>query len=411
MNYVVLGLAYGDEGKGTMVDYLCRHYGIGSVVRFSGGPQASHHVTTPEGKWHGFSQWSSGTLAGAKTFLNQHMIIEPYAMANEAKRLKEEFGEAPRLSIHPDCLVITPWHWKLNRLKEKQRGAARHGSCGMGVGETVEDNLTHGDGVRAYEIRDPKYSKLYGIRQRKIEEARKLAGDNGAEWLASDTAAEVYMDHHRIANEPYFNLSDKMPSENTIYEGSQGLLLDQAIGFAPYHTWSDLTPKNTTSQTKEIIGVIPGFWTRHGAGPFVTEEPELPNILHRHPLTFDAFNQTGEWQGSLRYGFFDLVALKYILRQVRIDCIALTKVDLIEWPMPICTKYTHSGAIIHELVETPPAETLFQCRPIYRLVHSLKELELMIGIPIKYTSAGVSHKDKLDLTENLKEKNQCASSS
>lgn len=161
---LVQGLAFGDEAKGATVDFLCRKFPVDLIVRFNGGSQAAHNVVTPEGVHHTFSQFGSGMLANdrVRTHLSQYMLVDPVTMMNEAEALtvarKEEWrrvadlGELEplpesvweRTTVDPRCVVITPFHKLVNQLREKERGAARHGSCGMGVGVAREWSLDTG---------------------------------------------------------------------------------------------------------------------------------------------------------------------------------------------------------------------------------------------------------------------------
>src|SRR5687768_225602 len=133
--FAVVGLGYGDEGKGTVVDYLTRKHTAHTVVRFNGGAQAAHNVVTPDGKHHTFAQFGSGTLAGARTHLSRFMLVNPLDLFNEARHL-ESLGIADPLqlvTISPDALVTTPLHVAANLIRELQN---QHGSCGKGIGET-----------------------------------------------------------------------------------------------------------------------------------------------------------------------------------------------------------------------------------------------------------------------------------
>jgi adenylosuccinate synthase len=155
---LVVDLAYGDCGKGTIVDFLARHTGTRMVVRFNGGPQAGHNVVTPDGRHHTFSQFGSGTFVpGARTLLSRFMLIEPYALLNETDHLRS-LGvpdALDRLLIDGACPVITPCHQAANRLRELARGATAHGTCGLGVGEAVQDSLDHRElTLRASELAD-----------------------------------------------------------------------------------------------------------------------------------------------------------------------------------------------------------------------------------------------------------------
>jgi len=140
--HIVIGLGYGDEGKGLMVDYLCRRHQARLVIRFSGGPQPTHTVQLKDGKRHSFAQFGAGTfIPDCYTYLSDYMCIEPYALLNEYQALYAlGIDDAlKRLYIDPFCTVITPYHWLANRLRESARAENRHGSCGMGLHECKKD--------------------------------------------------------------------------------------------------------------------------------------------------------------------------------------------------------------------------------------------------------------------------------
>src|SRR5207248_10196176 len=109
---VTVGLGFGDEGKGAAVDFLCRRHGADLVVRYSGGSQAGYNVQLPDGRRHTFSQFGAGTLAGARTYLGQPVIIHPTALVREAEHLRKLGVAAPfeMLTVHPRCLVSTYFH-------------------------------------------------------------------------------------------------------------------------------------------------------------------------------------------------------------------------------------------------------------------------------------------------------------
>ena len=118
---IVIGLGFGDCGKGTIVDHLTRAPGAHTVVRFNGGPQAGHNVVLPDGRHHTFSQFGSGTfVGGVQTLLSRFMLVEPYALLNEANHLVQSGVPDPldRLWIDKRCAVITPAHQAANRLRE-----------------------------------------------------------------------------------------------------------------------------------------------------------------------------------------------------------------------------------------------------------------------------------------------------
>src|SRR5262249_25615188 len=132
---VVIGMAFGDEGKGATVDALCRHLSADFVVRFNGGCQAAHHVVLTDGRYHKFSQFGSGSFCGVPTYIGPEVIIGPQWMNAEANHLVEQGVPDPFKLLHIDvrCLITTPWHVAYNRMKELSRGSGRHGSCGLGI--------------------------------------------------------------------------------------------------------------------------------------------------------------------------------------------------------------------------------------------------------------------------------------
>ena len=145
MHTVVADLGFGDAGKGAVVDRLCRTGEFGAVVRFNGGAQAAHNVVTADGRHHTFAQFGSGTLRGVPGHLSRFVCVDPLALAAEADHLRALGVPDPYglLSVDRRALLTTPYHAAANRLREQARGADRHGSCGMGVGETARYALDH----------------------------------------------------------------------------------------------------------------------------------------------------------------------------------------------------------------------------------------------------------------------------
>jgi adenylosuccinate synthase len=130
---LVLGLGFGDEGKGSLVDWLARRAKSPPlVVRFNGGPQAQHHVVTDDGRVHCFAQLGSASFVdGSRTHLAHDMAVDPFALHAEIA----EFAGPVDVTIDPRCVVVTPWHAIVNRIRESLRGAGRHGTTGRGIRE------------------------------------------------------------------------------------------------------------------------------------------------------------------------------------------------------------------------------------------------------------------------------------
>ena len=197
---IVVDLGYGDAGKGGIVDLLCHRAArvaaggpVHTVVRFNGGAQAAHNVVTPGGRHHTFAQFGSGTLSapGTRTFLSRCMLVDPLALVGEAGHLAS-LGVADPLAlvaIDRDALLTTPYHQAANRAREAARGAARHGSCGMGIGETAAYALAHpGDAPRVGDCQSPREltRKLTLLRDRVLAGAGVGVGNSGEGTAASE---------------------------------------------------------------------------------------------------------------------------------------------------------------------------------------------------------------------------------
>ncbi|MFO0953319.1 MAG: adenylosuccinate synthetase [Isosphaeraceae bacterium] len=318
---VTVGLGFGDEGKGATVDALCRHLGADLVVRYSGGSQAGHGVTLPDGRRHVFSQFGAGTLAGVPTYLGSQMILNPTALEREAAHLTELGVSDPfgTLTVHPSALVSTFFHQTLNRARELSRGSARHGSCGHGIGETRDGWLRHGsDAVVAGDLARPEslLPKLELLRQRTILELQPLvskipeADRDQADLLGVSAGAVA---ERLLEVEAKLRFSPEPPRcDVAVFEGAQGVLLDEWRGFHPHTTWSTVTPHFAREIARQAgagrvitLGITRAFTSRHGAGPLPTFEPEL-TAGH-----LDLTNLWNPWQGSIRVGWLDLVLLRY----------------------------------------------------------------------------------------------------
>ncbi|HEY7213345.1 MAG TPA: adenylosuccinate synthetase, partial [Thermoanaerobaculia bacterium] len=348
--FLLVDLGFGDAGKGLLTDFLVRRSGAAVVVRYNGGAQAGHNVVTPDGRHHTFAQLGSGSfVAGVRTFLSQHVVIHPTALLAEAAVLQAKgvHDVLDRVRLSERALAVTPYHQAAGRLRELARGAARHGSCGVGVGETVKDALERPDeAVAAGELRDPAglRPRLRRLRERKWSEIEAFAeaipaGETAARELAvfarEDLADRWLAEAAQLAAHglivPDSTLADWLAAAGTaVFEGAQGVLLDEWAGFHPYTTWSRCTLDNALEILADAapgaevqrIGVLRSHAVRHGPGPLPTESEEL------RPAVFD-HNGFGDWQGAVRYGWFDAVLARYALDVAGpLDALALTHLDV-----------------------------------------------------------------------------------
>lgn len=401
----VVDLGFGDAGKGTVVDWLCATQPVPAVVRFNGGAQAGHNVVTVDGRSHTFAQFGSGTLHGVPTLLSRFMVLDPLALTAEAEHLASLGVPDPYglLTVDGDALVATPYHRAVNRARETARGAARHGSCGMGVGETVAHSLAHPeDAVRAVDLTSPRALR------RKLIALREWAAELAGPGEPVDGCVEVYAAvAARLNIVPGTYLRALLRRGGCVFEGAQGVLLDEWRGFHPYTTWSTATFDNVAELVEEgdflRLGVLRCFTTRHGAGPMVTEDADLTAGL------VDPHNATGEWQGAFRVGHFDTVAHRYAVEVCGgVDGIALTHLDAAARTpeLRLCRSYQVNGTEVDRLEpgrlrdldhQEALTATLFAARP--RLDHEppddwIAAVEGAVGAPVLIASHGPTSGDK-----------------
>lgn len=337
---IVVGMSYGDEGKGTTVDYLCSEHQTSFVVRFCGGPQAAHNVVTPTGKHHTFSQFGAGTFQGAGTILTAGMMVNPFNMVAEAEHLIEVTGVNPffKTLVNGKCLMITDVHRQANRHRELNRGVDRHGSCGEGIGETKAFSLYHPfeapriEDMASLSVLRAKLEEMAAIYMAEIPgfvyEVTNEMIDN-FHHLYEDIFGHITMDEKDL-NEI---IRDEAEQGNLVFEGSQGILLDEAHGFHPNTTWSDVTSRQALKVLSAVgigrdqvkqYGVLRTYSTRHGDGAFPTEFTH-ENWMEQYP---ELHNTYGLWQGNFRGGMFDMELAKYAYKaNGGFDAISLTHCD------------------------------------------------------------------------------------
>jgi len=349
--YIVVDLGFGDSGKGLLTDFLVRHFEAGVVVRYNGGAQAGHNVITPDGRHHTFSQFGSGTFVPhVKTFLSRHVVIHPEALLVEGdilegKGVRDAYS---RLRLSDQALVITPFHQATNRIREIVRGTNRHGSCGVGVGEAVEDALINAENrVLAGDLTSPALlrRKLRAIREQKHEQITALCKDTPLRSLLAlecgifegEDVIDTWISSVARIGKLGLVVPDSelerwlRETKSVIFEGAQGILLDADAGFHPFTTWSRCTAANAFDLIKEMspdsrmfqFGVMRSYAVRHGPGPLPTETDVLTSVVSEH-------NKHNEWQGTVRYGWFDAVLARYALGVAGgLDSLVLTHLDVL----------------------------------------------------------------------------------
>ena len=402
---IVAGLGYGDEGKGSVVDFLCspRSPAPGhAVVRYNGGGQAGHNVVTEDGRHHTFAQFGAGTFHGAITFLSRYVLADPLTMLAEAAHLQETGCADPvrLLAVDAEALLITPYHVLAGRARELRRSfRQRHGSCGMGIGET-----------RGYALAAPGAAPRWGDLQRpdvltaKLAVLRDTLGPViGPGFLpaADDLARRLSGREVRIlarrttVSSSY--LAALLSAAPVIFEGAQGVLLDEKHGFAPYVTWTRTTFENAEELLREQghtaarLGVTRMYCTRHGPGPFPSEDTRI-----RFP---EPHNETGPWQGAFRQGHLDLAALRYALAVAGgADALAVTHADADATSLQACYGYRSAGDIITDLTcwrsrcndMTDLTCALAAASPVYGIQPGTDEISEFLETPVAVVSRGPS---------------------
>ncbi len=422
---ITVDLGFGDSGKGAWVDFLTREYKANLVIRYSGGSQCGHNVQLPNGRRHTFSQFGAGTFAGAYTYLGLQVIVNPYALAKEAKALYDAGVNdiARRLHFHPKCLITTVFHQFMNRLKEVARSSDpnsidRHGSCGHGIGETRSYWLKHGDdAIFAEDLDKPRvmHAKLELLRQRMLLGLEPIADS------LPRTAQEKYnlyalnpLNEMAVLNrlaKSHMTMSMHVPgfedSERpVIFEGAQGILLDEYYGFHPHTTWSTVGPHHALEMVYDmgfdeccVLGITRTYTTRHGAGPLPTYDEELTRNLT------DPGNPFNEWQGNMRCGHLDLPLLRYAVDCCGgLDGVLLSHMDKINGDWKVCTEYHKGGSFFQPQAQVLPSltkqqvlgEYLQKVKPVLESVTPERLQRLLIDRigPLYGAANGPTHQDR-----------------
>lgn len=414
---VVIGLLFGDEGKGTAVDFLCSETPTDYVVRFSGGPQTAHNVVTVDGKEHTFAQFGSGTFQGAGTLISEHMLVNPFNMVLEADDLLRQTGIDPfeKTYISENALLITPVHVEANRQREINRGENAHGSCGEGIGETRAYALyqTPGTPICIGDMRTPGLlkDKLEALITYFVKEIPGFIFDS--DDLDEIIAGYVSLQYDRSFNivKNSFILSLLADSDKRfVFEGSQGVLLDEAFGFHPHTTWSDVTSSKAILLLEQaglkrddahILGISRTYTTRHGHGPFPSEFSKEYAWETVYP---EKHNAWGRFQGSWRAGRLDVALLQYAVEvNGGIDGIVLTHCDstfdsvITDWEehiKPVKVKdLKYQETLTQKLngFRHPQVMKLGLWNPLEKLIPLLEE---RLEAPVEILSYGPTAEDK-----------------
>lgn len=318
----VIGLGFGDEGKGKVVSYLCSQVPNSLVVRFCGGQQAGHHVMLDVHKSHVFANFGSGTLQGNHTYWSEYCTFDPVGFRNEWNILcTKYYAPTPTIYINENCPVTTPHEKEFNIRVDKIQ---KHGTCGVGVGKTWEREENHFS-IKVRDIFHPVVLKIKLDTLKRHHPVYKHYSPN------IDAMEEFYNACNQVRT--CFLAVDTIPESynNYIFEGSQGLLLDQDIGFFPHVTRSNTGLKNIFAMgfKPEVFLLTRAYQTRHGEGPMTNE-----NISHNIRINPYEQNPDDNAQGKFRRTVLDIDLIKYAIsgdKRIKPDeaTLVVTCLDLI----------------------------------------------------------------------------------
>jgi adenylosuccinate synthase len=359
-NVVVVGLQWGDEGKGKVVDVLAEHFDV--VARYQGGANAGHTVFV-DGRKFILQLIPTGILRPEKkAAIGQGVVVNPDALLQEIEAVeKNGVSVGDRLLISDRAHLIMPYHRSHETAAEEARGVGRIGTTSKGIGPTYEDKAGR-RGLRTCDLRNPEQfvKKCKAVLAEKDRIGAALFGGarfSGDRWVEQYFATAKKIVPYLADVSLYLN-NEINRGRRVLFEGAQGTLLDLDQGTYPYVTSSSATAGGASTgtgvgplQIGAVIGVSKAYATRVGSGPFPTENlgPEGEKLRERG----------GEY-GSVtgrprRCGCFDVVAARYAARVNGLSSLVITKLDILDQldEIPVGVAYEVEGRRISEF----PAET------------------------------------------------------
>jgi len=417
---LLLGLQWGDEGKGKIVDVLTSNYNI--IARFQGGPNAGHTLVF-NGMKHVLHTIPSGIFhEDAVNLVGNGVVIDPVIFKNELDKLAaQNVDYAKSLVISRKAHLILPTHRLLDAASEASKGKAKIGSTLKGIGPTYMDK-TGRNGIRVGDLELDNWKDKYRALANKHESMVRFYNvdlEYNLEELESEffEAVKVLKSLTFIDSEEYLHQAQR-DNKSILAEGAQGSLLDIDFGTYPFVTSSNTTAAGACTglgiapnSIGEVFGIFKAYTTRVGSGPFPTELfDEDGETMGRVGNEFGA--TTGR---SRRCGWLDLVALRYACQVNGVTQLMMMKADVLSGfkSLKVCTAYNYKGDIIHHLPYNVDPENI---TPIYTDFEGWAEdltemnnestlpktlntyidfLEKELQIPIKVVSVGPDRKQTI----------------
>ena len=367
---IVLGLQWGDEGKGKILDVMAAE--ADWVLRAQGGNNAGHTVEIGKEKYV-LHLSPSGILRGKVSCLSAGgAVVDPTGLVKEIEGLtKRGIRTRGRLHLAAQAHLVLPHHRAVDQGFEKRRGNGKIGTTGRGIGPAYADKAAR-VGLRAGELALPSRDLARRIRERVALHNRASRGQGWVKISATKTIREVEVAARSLR--PY--LADGVTlahravasGQRILIEGAQGTFLDVDHGTYPFVTSSHCTAGGACTGTgvpptaiHRVVGVLKAYTTRVGGGPFVTEDGTLGHLLHGMGREFGS--TTGR---ARRCGWFDAVLVKRAVQLNGVTEMAMTNLDGLDGleKIPVCVGYRLRGKYLKE----PPVDAAdwSRCRPIYR---------------------------------------------
>ena len=417
---VLLGLQWGDEGKGKIVDVLTSNYNI--IARFQGGPNAGHTLVF-NGMKHVLHTIPSGIFhEDAVNLVGNGVVIDPVIFKNELDKLATQNVDYKKsLVISRKAHLILPTHRLLDAASEASKGKAKIGSTLKGIGPTYMDK-TGRNGIRVGDLELDNWKEKYRALANKHESMVAFYNvdlEYDLEELETEffEAVKVLKSLKFIDSEEYLHQAQR-DNKSILAEGAQGSLLDIDFGTYPFVTSSNTTAAGACTglgiapnSIGEVFGIFKAYTTRVGSGPFPTELfDEDGETMGRVGNEFGA--TTGR---SRRCGWLDLVALRYACQVNGVTQLMMMKADVLSGfkALKVCTAYNYKGEIIYHLPYNVDPENI---TPIYTDFEGWEEdltemnnestlpaslntyidfLEKELQIPIKVVSVGPDRKQTI----------------
>ena len=408
---VILGLQWGDEGKGKIVDYFAPQYDV--IARFQGGPNAGHTLYVKDKKIV-LHQIPSGIFHEDKiNLIGNGVVLDPVTLKRECETVKPFVSDFRKnLYISQRTHVILPTHRALDKASELAKGNEKIGSTLKGIGPAYMDK-TGRNGIRVGDILDKNFTTNYiklRLKHQQLLDSMNFNEDISA-WEEEFLEAMDFMRQFKIVNGEYFINEKISQGKKVLAEGAQGSMLDVDFGTFPFVTSSNTISAGVCTGLgiapqliRDVMGVTKAYCTRVGSGPFPTELFDTNG---------DELRKIGQEFGSTtgrprRCGWIDLVALKYTCMINGTTKLIMTKADVLDAfeQLSVCSSYKING---EETNEVPFQMTRVDIQPVLKTfkgwnrdISSLKsEKELpgemktyvdfinqYLGVKVRYISNG-----------------------